>query len=293
MKLELGRPESEILSNKDIVSKLPERGVIVTVPIKEPAPGVFIIFIPLPYGAFIPEKVINPETESGPETFSELHRSAIEELSGQAWQSVSGEISRRIGRPFRTVSPEVALDTMYNYLSHLPAMTGIERLLFVEYPARISRETFSISMIIPTGFVEALFPSAAGGETVKVKAPEAGEGKPLTSLEVPLIDAGGAARKIPARRKSAEPTGDSAGKTAVKNRNLETLMDIPVELVVELGKASVTAEKIMNLAPGSVVGLDIENGQPIRISVNGQVIATGRIVTVGDKFGDGRTGKKT
>jgi len=285
VQLDLGRPETETASAEDVAERSPERGVIITVPIKEPAPGVFIILIPLPYGAFIPEKIVNPEAESAPDMFSELHRSALEELAGQAWQSVSGEFSKRLGRPFKTGSPEVALDSIGNYLTHLPAMMGIDSLFFVEYPARISRETFSMFLIVPSNFLEALFPQASARETVKVKAPEAGDGRTLTALEVPFIEAGGAARKISAKTKSAKPAGKGAGKITGKSRNLQTLLDIPVDLTVEIGKANVTAEKIMNLAPGSVVGLDVENGKPIRILVNERVIALGQVVTIGDKFG--------
>jgi flagellar motor switch protein FliN/FliY len=68
-------------------------------------------------------------------------------------------------------------------------------------------------------------------------------------------------------------------------RDLEMIMDIPVKLSVELGRTRITIKQLLELAQGSVVGLDGLAGEPMDILINGYLIAQGEVVVVDDKYG--------
>jgi flagellar motor switch protein FliN/FliY len=69
------------------------------------------------------------------------------------------------------------------------------------------------------------------------------------------------------------------------NRRLELLLDVPLEVSVELGRARLSIQDLLNLSSGSVVELDKVAGEPLDILINDRLIARGEAVVVNDKFG--------
>jgi flagellar motor switch protein FliN/FliY len=68
-------------------------------------------------------------------------------------------------------------------------------------------------------------------------------------------------------------------------KDLNLILDIPVQLTVELGRTRIPIKNILHLAQGSVVELDAMAGEPMDVLVNGYLIAQGEVVVVNDKFG--------
>lgn len=68
-------------------------------------------------------------------------------------------------------------------------------------------------------------------------------------------------------------------------REMEMIMDIPVKLSVELGRTRITIKQLLELAQGSVLGLDGLAGEPMDILINSYLIAQGEVVVVDDKYG--------
>jgi flagellar motor switch protein FliN/FliY len=78
---------------------------------------------------------------------------------------------------------------------------------------------------------------------------------------------------------SGSPTGDTLSK------DIDFILDIPVQLTVELGRTKIAIKNLLQLAQGSVVELDGLAGEPMDVLVNGCLIAQGEVVVVNDKFG--------
>jgi flagellar motor switch protein FliN len=68
-------------------------------------------------------------------------------------------------------------------------------------------------------------------------------------------------------------------------RKLDLLLDVPLDLSVELGRARMSIQDLLNLSPGSVIELDKIAGEPLDFMVNGRLVARGEAVVVNDKFG--------
>jgi len=84
--------------------------------------------------------------------------------------------------------------------------------------------------------------------------------------------------------KSFLEAGDNGESLAVSqpNRNLDTILRIPVSVQVILGSAMMPVSNLLKLGRGAVIPLDHRVGEPVDIIVNGRVIARGEIVVVED-----------
>lgn len=67
--------------------------------------------------------------------------------------------------------------------------------------------------------------------------------------------------------------------------NLDTVLDIPVTLSMEIGRTKISIRNLLQLNQGSVVELDRLAGEPLDVMVNGTLIAHGEVVVVNDKYG--------
>jgi flagellar motor switch protein FliN/FliY len=75
----------------------------------------------------------------------------------------------------------------------------------------------------------------------------------------------------------------SSGTSDIKNLNL--LLDIPLQVTVELGRTKRVIKDILELSPGSILELDKLAGEPVDILVNNKLIAKGEVVVIEENFG--------
>ena len=73
--------------------------------------------------------------------------------------------------------------------------------------------------------------------------------------------------------------------TPKEKRKLDTILDIPVTISMEVGRSNISIRNLLQLNQGSVVELDRVAGEPLDVLVNGTLIAHGEVVVVNDKFG--------
>ncbi|MBB5323664.1 flagellar motor switch protein FliN/FliY [Anoxybacillus tepidamans] len=70
-----------------------------------------------------------------------------------------------------------------------------------------------------------------------------------------------------------------------ETRNLNMLLDIPLQVTVELGRTKRSVQDILNLSSGSIIELDKLAGEPVDILVNNKLIAKGEVVVIDENFG--------
>jgi flagellar motor switch protein FliN/FliY len=78
----------------------------------------------------------------------------------------------------------------------------------------------------------------------------------------------------------SQERGDGRNKV-----DLDVLLDIPVTLQLEIGRAKVSIRNLLSYTQGSVIEMDRMAGEPLDLLVNGTLIAHGEVVVVNDKFG--------
>lgn len=66
---------------------------------------------------------------------------------------------------------------------------------------------------------------------------------------------------------------------------MEVLLDVPLAISVELGRARCYVKDLISLSSGSVVELDKAAGDTVDILVNGKLFARGEVVVIDENFG--------
>ncbi|PKI14748.1 flagellar motor switch protein FliN [Colwellia sp. 12G3] len=82
-----------------------------------------------------------------------------------------------------------------------------------------------------------------------------------------------------------ELTPDDVPITGEEKRKLDSILDIPVTISMEVGRSNISIRNLLQLNQGSVVELDRVAGESLDVLVNGTLIAHGEVVVVNDKFG--------
>lgn len=78
---------------------------------------------------------------------------------------------------------------------------------------------------------------------------------------------------------------EKLGKSVIKSNPLELVKDVKVQLAISLGEAHASVGELMALKEKSVLPLDRMLNDPVDILLNGNVVARGNLVAVGDHFG--------
>lgn len=71
----------------------------------------------------------------------------------------------------------------------------------------------------------------------------------------------------------------------IRQKNLEMILDIPLDVSVELGRNKMLINDLLQLGQGSVIELNKLAGEPLEVLVNGRLVARGEVVVLHDKFG--------
>ncbi len=78
---------------------------------------------------------------------------------------------------------------------------------------------------------------------------------------------------------------DQSAPAADGEVNLDSILDVPVVISMEIGRTKIPIRNLLQLNQGSVVELDRLAGEPMDVLVNGTLIAQGEVVVVNEKFG--------
>ena len=66
---------------------------------------------------------------------------------------------------------------------------------------------------------------------------------------------------------------------------LKIVLDFPLEVAVRLGSTTRSIGELLKLTAGTVIELDRGISEPADLMINGQVVARGEIVVIGENFG--------
>lgn len=101
----------------------------------------------------------------------------------------------------------------------------------------------------------------------------------LEPMEAPKVSA------APMGVTDPEPMENGEASLNREIRDLEFILDLPLEVSVELGRAKLLINDLLQLGQGSVVELNKFAGEPLEILVNNRLVARGEAVVVNEKFG--------
>ncbi len=77
---------------------------------------------------------------------------------------------------------------------------------------------------------------------------------------------------------------EKANGADLKEKNLDLVMSVPLQITVELGKTRRKIKDIVEFSPGNIIELDRQAGDQVDIMANGRLIARGDVVVVDDNY---------
>lgn len=272
--VKVSAPSISIASKKELSAIVDSPSAIVCAPVESPRPGVLMHVFAPPLDTLLPELIVNPASVAVPQLFTELHKGALAELMANFWAAGVPVMEQYTGSGFRVGRPEVIHMPLRECLAKLPLFTGIESFVLGAYNVKAPDAGAGLMLIvIPSVFLkDFMMPRDAGRKPVKVEK----------------------IREIPLEHIHSGPEQEAEPQPRIKhvkkgphdaNRNLAALLDVPMEVIVELGKASMDVDDILAIGPGSVVELEQDTKSPISVFVNGKLIARGEAISVGENFG--------
>jgi flagellar motor switch protein FliN/FliY len=84
---------------------------------------------------------------------------------------------------------------------------------------------------------------------------------------------------------AAAAAPDARGAAASGEVDVGAILDVPVTMSLEVGRARLTIGELLQLGPGSIVELDRAAGEPLDVLLNGRLVARGEVVVTDDRFG--------
>jgi flagellar motor switch protein FliN len=235
-------------------------------------------------------------------TLGPMELSAIVEVISQANGTYLTSLSRALGMP--TTGEMVSQIEAADVPSVLSGSAVIASL-YLEQP---SGDSALVRHVIPAALAERIVqriseaaapapprataspaPAAAAASAAQpLGAAMGGMSAAQPSMQVPVATSGNVVGANSAAAVQFSPAGFSqlsAPSTPVDQRNLDILMDVPLQVTVELGKTSIPIRQILEYGQGSLITLDKLAGEPIDLLVNGKYFAKGEVVVIDENFG--------
>lgn len=113
--------------------------------------------------------------------------------------------------------------------------------------------------------------------SVVAAAVNEGAAAPAEGGEAPGVGGGGST----AGAGGASSPAANAGPV----QSLDFILDIPLKVTVELGRAKMSIREILDMGQGSVIELSKLAGEPLEVLINDKLVARGEVVVVNEKFG--------
>ena len=96
--------------------------------------------------------------------------------------------------------------------------------------------------------------------------------------------AAGAADQNAGKGRTA-PSAGAESQGQVDARGIDFLLDVPLQVSVEVGRAKMLVKDFLQMKEGGVIELDKLADEPLDLYVNDRLIARGEAVVVNEKFG--------
>lgn len=296
-KVEIATPSVELTTSDQVSTANEGKCVIVTVKYSAGIDGYNFFLLSQRDGAIIADLMMGGDGTNPPTELSEMHTSAIAEAMNQMMGSAATSISSMLNSKVDITPPELVVTDVTTDQAVQSMLHQADPLVRVSF--RLNVETLIDStfvQVIPLNVVKQMV-----DKMLQAMSVTAGQDDPQPQVPTQPINSANSVNQTPMK---SGPTTDKqvlAEPAAVVRpaqfgslqpvnvgtppENLELLLDVPLQVSVELGRAKKTIREVMNMAPGAVVELDRLAGEPVDMLVNGKLIARCEVVVINETFG--------
>ncbi|MDZ5711730.1 flagellar motor switch phosphatase FliY [Jeotgalibacillus haloalkalitolerans] len=306
-KVDITTPSVNVVKTKEISNSFPHPSVAINVHYTEGLKGNNLLVIKQSDAAVIADLMLGGDGTDPSGDLGEIQLSAVQEAMNQMMGSASTSMSTIFGVKVDISPPSIDLMD----LEHEEGMGNLpedDEVIQISFNLKIgSLIDSNIMQLIPLQFGQALVDQLMGAgqaeavseaaaaapvaerpvqneETEAVQPAESRHAEEVHTDGVQLNRERALSKAVdvqPAQFSQFESPGLSAGES----RNLNLLLDIPLQVTVELGRTKRSVQEILELTSGSIIELDKLAGEPVDILVNNRLIAKGEVVVIEENFG--------
>ena len=309
-KVEITTPTISMINRNKLEEEFPHPYVAIQVEYTTGLMGTNLLVIKQADAAIIADLMLGGDGETPSEDLGEIHLSAVQEAMNQMMGSAATSMSTIFNKKVDISPPTIDLMNISQNEGTDNIPTD-ELLVKVSFRLKIGNLIDSnIMQLLPLEFSKTLVHQLMNPEQeeVAVTATAVQEEQPSVqqqampmqsqkqvqteqvptqpAYEQPIVNIQQRAHQQPVNVQQAQFT--SFENTSLKQseaRNLDMLLDIPLQVTVELGRTKRSVKEILELASGSIIELDKLAGEPVDILVNSRLIAKGEVVVIDENFG--------
>ena len=323
-KVDITTPHLKIIQTDKLKEEFPKPHIAIHVKYTEGFKGLNLLVIQMNDAKVIADLMLGGDGTSPDEELNDMHLSAVQEAMNQMMGSAATSMSTMFNERIDISPPGVDIFDVTSESSNMPLIDE-DVLLKVSFRMKIGQLVDShIMQLIPVPFAKEMVQKLLNPDAEQVQQSDSptveGEHDQPTASQASMSK--GAKNEdmsaIPenkewnqpkhvgpiqgtAQNRHAEtsqvhrndpqvqnvqfPNFDQKPSDALETKNLDLLMDIPLQVTVELGRTKRVIKDILELSPGSIIELDKLAGEPVDILINNKPIAKGEVVVIEENFG--------
>lgn len=306
-KVEITTPSVSIIDNAKLEEEFPHPYVAIQVKYTAGFSGVNILVIKQSDAAIIADLMLGGDGTAPSDVLDEIHLSAVQEAMNQMMGSAATSMSSIFAKKVDISPPSIEL---LNFSEGEGTDTIPQQNLLVKVSFRLTIGNLidsEIMQVLPIDFAKKLVEDLLTQNNDTMSEPKQ---MPNTNTETiqsstsigkpesqPMMNSNMNQRENDRAASSENPNSqlnvqtasfldfNQPNVTAPETKNLDMLLDIPLQVTVELGKTKKSVKEILELGAGSIIELDKLAGEPVDILVNSRLIAKGEVVVIDENFG--------
>ncbi|MBW8350504.1 flagellar motor switch phosphatase FliY [Bacillus sp. IITD106] len=306
-KVEITTPSVSIIDNAKLEEEFPHPYVAIQVKYTAGFSGVNILVIKQSDAAIIADLMLGGDGTAPSDVLDEIHLSAVQEAMNQMMGSAATSMSSIFAKKVDISPPSIEL---LNFSEGEGTDTIPQQNLLVKVSFRLTIGNLidsEIMQVLPIDFAKKLVEDLLTQNNDTMSEPKQ---MPNTNTETiqsstsigkpesqPMMNSNINQRENDRAASSENHNSqlnvqtasfldfNQPNVTAPETKNLDMLLDIPLQVTVELGKTKKSVKEILELGAGSIIELDKLAGEPVDILVNSRLIAKGEVVVIDENFG--------
>jgi flagellar motor switch protein FliN/FliY len=264
--------------------------------------GINVLILKKSDVAAIADMMLGGDGTSPSEELDEIHLSAVQEAMNQMIGSAASSMSTFFNKRVDISPPTLHLadDSLNGIIEEISSQTKFAKVSFQLKVGSTIDST--LTQLIPLDFAKDLVKELlAQLEEGEPKEPESDEARKEPAALEPDVRARSAqgergsnsfsagqpnmADKQPSVHIADFSNFDEDNDPVSEMKNLDVLLDIPLQVTVELGRTRRSVKEILELGAGAIIELDKLAGEPVDILINNRPIAKGEVVVIDENFG--------
>lgn len=303
-KVDITTPTISMINRDKLEEEFPHPYVAIQVEYTIGLTGMNLLVIKQSDAAIIADLMLGGDGLNPSEELGEIHLSAVQEAMNQMMGSAATSMSTIFNKKVDISPPSIDLMNIREDegSENIPEE---DLLVRVSFRLRIGELIDSnIMQLLPLKFSQSLVQQLLNPEPVEeISIEKESVSEPVTSqektMQQPMMQHQEAITMqqpmyAPPQQYQQQPmnvqqaqftefTQPSLKQTEARNLNM--LLDIPLQVTVELGRTKRSVKDVLELVSGSIIELDKLAGEPVDILVNSRLIAKGEVVVIDENFG--------